>query len=133
MDCRHTQGYVVYCCYSLRYRVTLVYVYFRLTRYTFHSLLIHSLCCAFISDLTFTCYGLDKLLRRIVLQCDMLLCVGLYCTVLSWADMISYSTIWFNMICRVKVNSLPPTLFSLSHIDPHILSTLFTSLSDYRV
>ena len=32
---------------------------FRLTRYTFHSLFIHSLCCAFISDLTFTCHGLD--------------------------------------------------------------------------
>ena len=46
-------------CFSLGYIVTLVYMYFRLTRYTFYSLLIHSLCCAFTSDLTFTCHGLD--------------------------------------------------------------------------
>ena len=50
-------------CYSLRYIVPLVFMYFRLTRYTFHSLLVQSLCCAFISDLTFTCHGLDQLLR----------------------------------------------------------------------
>ena len=49
--------YQYYICCRLRHIVPLVSMYFRLTRYTFHSPLIQSSCRAFSSNMIFICQG----------------------------------------------------------------------------
>ena len=94
-------------------------MYFRLTRYTFHSPFIHSLCCAFIIMISFASRDNIDLIWDVIITFPLL--HELYPSEESKLE-------WFNSIIRRFQNTVTQSINDLHMVNRNVITTMMDNL-----